>query len=293
MARRLTGPTRHPSRLFDVRVREGSEPDLVARRGRMTVDGVDVTSPFSLTGLLALVTGASSGLGARFARVLHAAGAEVVVTARRGELLEMLAAELGERVRVVPCDISDARAREQLMTRVERESGPLRVLVNNAGIALPGRAEDETVDQIRRVMEVNTVAPFHLAQLAARQMFAHGGGSIINIASVLGLVAAAPIQQASYCASKGALVNLTRELAGQWARRGVRVNAIAPGWFPSGMTDDLWSDASSAAYIERNTPLGRHGYPNELDAVLLLLAGPGSSFITGQVLAVDGGWTAR
>jgi NAD(P)-dependent dehydrogenase (short-subunit alcohol dehydrogenase family) len=125
-------------------------------------------------------------------------------------------------------------------------------------------------------------------------MLTQGSGSIVNIASILGLVAAAPFNQASYAASKGGVVNLTRELACQWARRGVRVNAIAPGWFPTEMTaEGLFEDERSLNYVRRTCPMGRPGEPHELDGVLLLLAGESSSYITGQTIAVDGGWTAH
>jgi len=125
-------------------------------------------------------------------------------------------------------------------------------------------------------------------------MIEAGHGSIVNIASVLGLVAAAPIKQAAYCASKGAVVNLTRELGAQWGRKGVRVNSIAPGWFLSEMTAvDMFDDESSMTYLRRNTPMGRAGDEHELDGVLLFLASNASSFVTGQTIAVDGGWTAR
>jgi NAD(P)-dependent dehydrogenase (short-subunit alcohol dehydrogenase family) len=124
-------------------------------------------------------------------------------------------------------------------------------------------------------------------------MIASGGGVIVNVASMLGLVASAPIKQASYCASKGAIVSLTRELATQWARKGVRVNALAPGWFPSEMTAEMFADDSSMAYVQRNCPMARTGEPHELDGALLFLCSDASSYCTGQVLTVDGGWTAR
>ncbi len=124
-------------------------------------------------------------------------------------------------------------------------------------------------------------------------MLTQGQGSVINIASIMGLVASSPIKEASYCASKGALVNLTRELAVQWAGRGVRVNCIAPGWFPSELTARMLEDDKSMRWLERNTPMPRVGRPGELDGALLLLAGPAGSFITGQTITVDGGWTAR
>ncbi|HEX9969001.1 MAG TPA: SDR family oxidoreductase, partial [Acidimicrobiales bacterium] len=141
--------------------------------------------------------------------------------------------------------------------------------------------------------EVNLVGLFHLCQLAGRHMLERGEGSIVNIASVLGVVASAPIKQPSYCASKGAVVNLTRELAAQWASRGVRANVIAPGWFPSEMSEQMWEDERSMDFVRRNTPARRGGREDELDGALLFLAGPGSTFVNGHVLAVDGGWLAR
>jgi NAD(P)-dependent dehydrogenase (short-subunit alcohol dehydrogenase family) len=124
-------------------------------------------------------------------------------------------------------------------------------------------------------------------------MLAAGSGSVVNVASILGLVASGQIPQASYAASKGAVVNLTRELAVQWARRGVRVNAIAPGWFLSEMTEEMFGDEASQRWIARNTPMGRSGTEDELDGALLFLASDASSYVTGQTVAVDGGWTAR
>jgi hypothetical protein len=141
---------------------------------------------------------------------------------------------------------------------------------------------------------VNLTGLFGLTQLVARSMLARGSGSIVNIGSILGLVASAPINQASYAATKGAVVNLTRELACEWARRGVRVNAIAPGWFPTEMTNEGMFEAEDGLrYLRRNCPMGRGGEPHELDGALLFLAGDASTYVTGVTLAVDGGWTAR
>lgn len=252
-------------------------------------------SPRPLAGQVAIVTGASSGLGDRFARVLHAAGATVVAGARRMDRLDKLAAELGEdRVVPVACDVAvDADCERLVATAVDR-FGHLDVLVNNAGIGTPVRAEDEPIDEWRRVVDVNLTGLFLLCQLAGRQMIAQGSGSIINIASILGLVASAPINQASYTATKGAVVNLTRELGCQWARKGVRVNAIAPGWFPTEMTGDkMFGDPKAMDYLRRNCPMGRGGEQHELDGVLLFLATDASSYVTGVTIPVDGGWTAR
>ena len=255
---------------------------------------VDISELFRLDGSTAIVTGASSGLGDRFARVLHAAGATVVVAARRADRLDRLVADLGDRVLAVPTDLTVIEDRELLVSTAAEVSGTIDVLVNNAGHSSPIAAESETLDHLGSTMDINLVAPFHLSQLVGRHMLARGHGSIVNIASILGLVAASPMKDASYCASKGAMVNLTRQLGCEWGRKGVRVNAIAPGWFPSEMTQaEMFDDEGGAQFVVRNTPMGRAGDPAELDGALLYLASSASSYVTGQVLAVDGGWVAR
>ncbi|NMD23201.1 MAG: SDR family oxidoreductase, partial [Actinobacteria bacterium] len=165
--------------------------------------------------------------------------------------------------------------------------------VNNAGIGHKVAVEQEALDDFRATMELNVTAVWHLSKLIAPSMIAAGGGSIVNVASMLGHVAASPVKQAHYCASKGAVVNLTRELAAQWARKGIRVNALCPGWFRSEMTAGMDDDESSRQFIAGMSPIPRMGEEHELDAALLFLAGAGSTFYTGQSLIVDGGWTAR
>jgi NAD(P)-dependent dehydrogenase (short-subunit alcohol dehydrogenase family) len=247
---------------------------------------------FSLEGRVAVVTGASSGLGARFARVLHAAGASVVLAARRMDRLEAASAEM-ERSIAVRCDVSVEDDRAALVEEAMEAFGRIDVLVNNAGVGSSVAIEDEELDEFRRVLEINTTAVWHLSKLAGRHMTAAGSGSIVNVASVLGLVGSAPIKQANYCASKGAVVNLSRELALQWARRGVRVNTLCPGWFPSEMTEGMDTDEGSRAFIARNSPIPRMGRAHELDGAILFLASDASTFVTGQEIVVDGGWTAR
>ena len=259
----------------------------------MTPDpALDPLRRFRLDDRVALVTGASSGLGERFARVLHAVGASVVVAARRQERLEELAAELPRAV-PVRADLAEADDRERLVGTVVERFGRVDVLVNNAGIGRKVAVEDETLERFRLAMEVNVTAIWHLSKLCAPTMIEGGEGSIVNVASMLGHVGSTPVKQAHYCASKGAVVNLTRELALQWARKGVRVNALCPGWFPSEMTEGMDTDEGSRAFVRSNTPIPRMGELHELDGALLLLASPAGSFLTGQSLIVDGGWTAR
>jgi len=254
---------------------------------------LDPLSPFRLDGKVAIITGASSGLGARFARVLDAAGARLVLAARRGDRLEALAADLAD-AQAVRCDLSAPGEPAALIVAALERYGRVDVLVNNAGMSSTTPALDETTERYRSVVELNLVAPFEAAREAARAMISSGrGGSIVNIASLWGLVGVGQIPDAAYAASKGGLVNLTRELAAQWARKGIRVNAIAPGWFPSEMTDGvMFGDEKSERWLRQRTPMGRGGEEHELDGALLFLAGDASSFVTGQVLSVDGGWTS-
>ena len=254
---------------------------------------LEPAAPFRLDGRVVIVTGASSGLGERFSRVLHAAGATVVAAARRTERLEALAGELGDRLVPLTCDVSVDADCERLVAEAIAIDGHLDVLVNNAGIGAPVAAEDEPIDGFRQVVDVNLTGLFLLSQLAGRHMIERRSGTIVNLASVLGLVGSAPIKQASYCATKGAVVNLTRELGVQWARKGVRVNALAPGWFPSEMTELMFTDEGANSYMMRNCPMARAGEPPELDGALLFLASDASSYMTGQTLTVDGGWIAR
>jgi NAD(P)-dependent dehydrogenase (short-subunit alcohol dehydrogenase family) len=247
---------------------------------------------FRLDDHVTIITGASSGLGAHFARVLHGVGAQVVLTARRADRLDALATELpGAHVSVA--DMADDADRERLVADVLERFGRVDVLVNNAGVGGSVAVENEDVDRFRTSMEVNVTALWHLSKLCARSMIASGSGAIVNVASMLGHVGSTPVKQAHYCASKGAVVNLTRELALQWARKGIRVNALSPGWFPTEMTEGMDTDDGSLRFIAANSPIPRMGELHELDGALLLLASSAGTFLTGQSIIVDGGWTAR
>ena len=256
---------------------------------RPAPDGRLPDSRWRLDDRVALVTGASAGLGARFARVLHEAGAHVLATARRSERLDELARECGERIETVAGDITDTRHRESLVERL-RSHGRVDVLVNNAGICDDGPIEDQSLDDLRRVIEVNLVSVLDMCRLTAPLLMAASAASVINVASIYGVVASRG-PMAGYNATKGAVVNLTRELAAQWGARGVRVNALAPGYFPSEMTGFL-ADPEFADSIRKRTLLARTPEFHELDGPLLFLATEASSYMTGQVLLIDGGWTA-
>jgi NAD(P)-dependent dehydrogenase (short-subunit alcohol dehydrogenase family) len=244
---------------------------------------------FRLDGCSAIVTGASSGIGRRFSLVLDAAGARVAIVGRRQDRLEELSRELRNAVPIV-ADLTEPDAVRNVIDKATDQLGRVDVLVNNAGRSDIGPAQNEQV--FRDIVELNLQVPFELARRCASFAIDHSMRlSIINVTSILGLVASRSMPQASYAASKGGLENLTRELANQWAKSRIRVNSIAPGWFVSEMTAEMMESPSGRRYVERHTPMGRHGDSHELDGALLFLASEASSFVTGQVIVVDGGWT--
>jgi len=253
------------------------------------VPGTGRNDRWRLDGRVALVTGASAGLGARFTRVLHAAGAHVVATARRSDRLQELARHCGNRIQVIAGDIADPRHRHAVVDML-RQHGQLDVLVNNAGICDNGPLDQQSLDDLRRVVEVNLISVMDLCRLTADLLRAAPAASVINVASMYGIVASRS-PMCAYNATKAALINLTRHLAAVWGQDGVRVNALAPGYFPTELTGFL-ADPAFARSIRERTLLGRIPEPGELDGPLLFLATDASSYMTGQTLVIDGGWTA-
>jgi NAD(P)-dependent dehydrogenase (short-subunit alcohol dehydrogenase family) len=254
----------------------------------------DPEAVFRLDGRVAIVTGASSGMGAVFGRALAAAGARVVLAARREALLEALAEEIagrGGEALAMACDVAQDDDVDALVAATLARFGRADVLVANAGFTQIIPAEEQAASDWRAQIEVNLTGVFLCAQRFGRVMLDAGSGSIVNVASILGMVGSGQVRQAAYAASKGGVINLTRELAAQWARRGVRVNALAPGWFPTEMTGEMFGDEGSLRWMRSRTPMGRSGELSELVGPLLFLASDASSFVTGHILTVDGGWT--
>ncbi|HEY1713895.1 MAG TPA: 3-oxoacyl-ACP reductase family protein [Solirubrobacteraceae bacterium] len=249
---------------------------------------MSVLDSFRLDGKVAIVTGASSGLGVAFARGLAQAGADVAICARRADRLQqtLQAVEAeGRRCVAVEADVSNVEDCGRVVERTTSELGRVDVLVNNAGIGTAVPATREPPDDFRRVIDINLMGSYWMAQACARAM--SEGGSIVNIGSVLGSTTAG-LPQAAYASSKAAIIGLTRDLAQQWTgRKGIRVNALAPGFFPSEMTDQY-----PDGYLDQmmwRVPAGRVGRSEELVAALVFLASDASSYVTGIVLPVDGG----
>lgn len=252
---------------------------------------MDPLHAFRLDGRVIVVTGATSGLGAGFARAVAAVGGQLVLAGRRADRLKSVAADLeaaGATVRSRPADIADPDACTALADFAVAEFGQIDGLVNNAGVGEARPALTETPEQFRRVIDINLNGTFWMAQACARVM--RPGSSIVNVASVLGLIAPR-FPQASYAASKAGVIGLTRDLAQQWSKRkGIRVNALCPGYFPTEMTQS--GLAMLQENVERNSMLGRLGTQEELDPALIYLLSRASSYVTGTAMSVDGGMAA-
>lgn len=263
------------------------------------MSGEHLEQLFGLHGKVALVTGASSGLGVEFAQGLAMAGADVAVVARRLERLQAVATQLeafGVRAHAVQADLRDAAQIDAALQQVQETLGPIDILVNNAGVAPVSRAERHTLDRWQQALDINLTAVFLCCQKVGQQMIERGqGGRIINISSVLGEGANAVHKTVGYAATKGAVTNMTRQLAVEWAPYGITVNALAPSWFPTEMITDPRLGRvhdEQRARMELFTPMGRLGREGELLGAIIFLASPAASYVTGTILHVDGGWRA-
>jgi NAD(P)-dependent dehydrogenase (short-subunit alcohol dehydrogenase family) len=251
---------------------------------------------FDLSGKTAIVTGGGSGLGRQMAGALAELGANLVLCARKAERCERAASELSElgvRALALPCDVRKPDDVQAVVDRAAEELGSVDVLVNNAGTAWGAPAEDTPLEGWQKVVDVNLTGVFLCSKAAGRKMIeSGGGGSIVNIASVAGLRGSppGPMDAIAYNASKGGVISFTRDLAHKWAQYGIRVNAIAPGWFPSDMSKVLL-ERHGESFLER-IPLRRFGGPEDLKGAIAFLASPASAYVTGQTLVVDGGQSA-
>jgi gluconate 5-dehydrogenase len=244
---------------------------------------------FDLTGRRALVTGSSQGIGFALARGLAAAGAQVVLNGRDASKLEIARAAIAGAA-VLPFDATDHAAVRAAVDRFEAEVGPIDILVNNAGMQHRGPLEDFPPEAFETLMRTNVSSVFNVGQACARHMIARGAGRIINIASVQTALARPSI--APYTATKGAVGNLTKGMATDWAKYGLNCNAIAPGYFDTPLNAALVADPAFSAWLEKRTPAGRWGKVEELVGACIFLASDAASFVNGHVLYVDGGITA-
>jgi gluconate 5-dehydrogenase len=254
-------------------------------------------SLFDLTGRVAIVTGGGSGIGLQMAEGLAEAGADLLLCARKADRCEAaaddLASRFGIRAIATSCDVSDPDQVEAATTLALAELGRIDVLFNNAGTSWVAEPEEMPLRGWQKVMDVNLTGSFLFAQAAGRAMIEQGGGKIVNVASIMGMRGALPevLNTVAYNASKGGLIAFTQDLACKWARHGITVNALAPGWFPTELTEVLRDDHESL--LVTGTPLGRLGGPDDLAGVAVFLASRASDYMTGHTLVVDGGWSAK
>jgi NAD(P)-dependent dehydrogenase (short-subunit alcohol dehydrogenase family) len=256
---------------------------------------VSVRELFDLSGRTAIVTGGGSGIGRQMAEGLAEAGANLVLCARKAERCEEAAAELeqlGVRALGLGCDVRDPGQVQEVVRRTVDGFGGVDVLVNNAGTVWGASPEDMPLEGWQKVIDVNLTGVFLFAQAAGRVMIERGGGAIVNIASVAGLQGGPPeiMNTVVYNASKGGVIAFTRDLACKWARHGIRVNAIAPGWFPSDMSNFVLDQHGDR--LEQHVPLRRFGGPQDLKGAVVFLASEAAAYVTGHTLVVDGGESA-
>jgi len=248
-------------------------------------------SQFDLAGSVALITGASSGIGQRMAEALAKAGAKTVLVARSADRLAATADAIGDNAAAVAMDLSDPAALADIGKRVSEPFGAPHILVNAAGVNLREPWRDVTLETWNATVHLNLTVPFFLARACVDGMIEAGYGRIINIASLQSYRAFA--DSAPYGASKGGIVQLTRAMAEAWSKSGVTANAIAPGFFPTALTAAVFNDPEKVAHNARMTAIGRNGELSDLDGVTVFLASSASAYITGQTLPVDGGFTAK
>lgn len=249
---------------------------------------------FSLKGKVAIVTGASSGLGVQFAKALARQGANVAIVARRLEKLESVKAEiekLGVKCLALKCDVSKSEEIKNTVSKVKEYFGTIDILVNNAGIGLVGPAEEQSDELWETMMSVNLNGVYYFSREVGKIMIEKKYGKIINIGSIHSTVAMKDLPITAYCTTKGGLEMLTKALANEWAKYNITVNAIGPAYFPSEMTEDVLEKKDFLEYINSRCPMGRPGRDGELDGALIYFASDASSYTTGQLLTVDGGWT--
>ena len=253
-----------------------------------------MSSLFCIHDKVAVVTGASSGLGRQFALALAREGAKLAILARRADRLETVRQEicaLGRECIAVPCDVADSASIKAVVDTVVRHYGCIDILVNNAGIGITGPAESQTDGDWEAMLRTNLSGVYYMAREVGNVMIRQSYGKIINIASIHGLISRSGGTLSAYCATKGGVVTLTRALANEWAKHNITVNAIAPAYFESEMTEKVFSSDAFREMVKARCPMGRPGQAGELDGALIYFASDASAYTTGQLLAVDGGWT--
>lgn len=249
---------------------------------------------FDLTGKVALVTGASSGLGVQFAKALANQGADLAICARRVERLEEVKKEieaLGVKCYVHRCDVTVIDDIKNTVKDVEAHYGKIDILVNNAGLGLFDLAENQSDEIWQTMMNTNLNSVYYFAREVGKVMIKNGYGKIINVGSIHSTVSMTGLPLSAYCTTKGGVLMMTKALANEWAKKGITVNAIGPAYFPSEMTGSVIEDENFKKVIEAYCPMGRAGRDGELDGAIIYFASDASSYTTGQILTIDGGWT--
>ncbi|MBP1924802.1 gluconate 5-dehydrogenase [Sedimentibacter acidaminivorans] len=250
---------------------------------------------FDLNGKVAVITGASSGLGIQFAKALANQGADICILARRMEKLNIVKNDiesLGVRCLALQCDVTKNDQIKASVKAIKDNFGKIDILVNNAGVGVMNPAEDQTDEAWQQVVDINLSSVYYFAREVGKIMIENNYGKIINVGSIHSKVAMSGLPISAYCATKGAVLMLSKELANEWAKYNITVNTIGPAYFPSEMTESVISDDGFMQVIKTYCPMGRPGRDGELDGAIVYFASDASSYTTGQYLAIDGGWTS-